>query len=64
MPQYARRLQQIGSSILVSLPSTWVKSNNLSKGSIVPLHINRDNSISIFPSQDDTADKIKELTIP
>ncbi len=64
MAHYARRLQQIGSSILVSLPSTWVKSNNLRKGSIVPLHINRDNSISIFPSQDDTADKTKELTIP
>lgn len=64
MARYARRLQRIGSSILVSLPSMWVKSNNLRKGSIVPLHINRDNSISIFPSQDDTADKIKELTIP
>ncbi len=64
MAWHARRLQRIGSSILVSLPSTWVKSNNLRKGSIVPLHINRDNSISIFPSQDDTADKIKELTIP
>ncbi|MDQ3881831.1 MAG: phosphate uptake regulator PhoU [Thermoproteota archaeon] len=64
MAHYARRLQQIGSSILVSLPSMWIKSNNLRKGSIVPVHINRDNSISIFPSQDDTADKIKELTIP
>jgi phosphate uptake regulator len=64
MARYARRLQRIGSSILVSLPSMWVKSNNLRKGSIVPLHINRDNSISIFPSQDDTADKIKELSIP
>jgi phosphate uptake regulator len=61
---YARRLQQIGSSILVSLPSMWIKNNNLKKGSIVPVHINRDNSISIFPSQDDTADKTKELTIP
>jgi phosphate uptake regulator len=30
----------------------------------VPVHINRDNSISIFASEDDTADKIKELTIP
>jgi phosphate uptake regulator len=60
---YARRLQQIGSSILVSLPSMWIKNNNLKKGSIVPVHINRDNSISIFPSQDDTADKTKELTI-
>jgi phosphate uptake regulator len=64
MTRYARRLQQIGSSILVSLPTMWIKSNNLKKGSIVPVHINRDNSISIFPSQDDTADKIKELTIP
>jgi phosphate uptake regulator len=42
----------------------WIKDNNLKKGSIVPVHINRDNSISIFPSQDDTADKTKELTIP
>src|SRR5215208_114828 len=64
MVQYARRLQQIGSSILVSLPSMWIKSNKLKKGSIVPVHINRDNSISIFPSEDDVADKIKELTIP
>ena len=64
MARYARRLQQIGSSILVSLPSMWIKSNNLKKGSIVPVHINRDNSISIFASEDDTADKIKELTIP
>lgn len=64
MVRYARRLQQIGSSILVSLPSMWIKSNNLKKGSIVPVHINRDNSISIFALEDDTADKIKELTIP
>jgi phosphate uptake regulator len=64
MTTYARRLQQIGSSILVSLPSQWIKSNNLKKGSIVPVHINRDNSISIFASEDDTVDKIKELTIP
>ncbi|MDQ3852093.1 MAG: phosphate uptake regulator PhoU [Thermoproteota archaeon] len=49
---------------MVSLPSLWIKSNNLKKGSIVPVHINRDNSISIFASEDDTADKIKELTIP
>src|SRR5918911_3604 len=62
MPRYARRLQKIGSSILISLPSQWVKSNNLRKGNIVPIDINRDNSISIFPS-DDTADKIKEMPI-
>jgi phosphate uptake regulator len=49
---------------LVSLPSVWIKNNNLKKGSIVPVHINRDNSISIFASEDDTADKMKELVIP
>jgi phosphate uptake regulator len=63
MPRYARRLQKIGSSILISLPSQWVKSNNLKKGNIVPVDINRDNSISIFPSED-TADETKEVTIP
>jgi phosphate uptake regulator len=64
MARYARRLQQIGSSILVSLPSQWIKSNNLKKGSIVPIDINHDNSISIFPSENDMEDRIKELTIP
>jgi phosphate uptake regulator len=64
MVRYARRLQQIGSSILVSLPSQWIKRNNLKKGSIVPVDINRDNSISIFPSENDMENKIKELTIP
>jgi phosphate uptake regulator len=64
MVRYARRLQQIGSSILVSLPSQWIKRNNLKKGSIVPVDINRDNSISIFPSENDMENKVKELTIP
>ena len=63
MPRYARRLQKIGSSILISLPSQWVKDNNLKKGSIVPIDINRDNSISIFPS-DDMTDESKEVAIP
>jgi phosphate uptake regulator len=64
MTRYARRLQKIGSSILISLPSQWVKSNNLKKGSIVPIDINRDNSISIFPSEEDASDKAKEVAIP
>src|ERR671922_44006 len=64
MIRYARRLQQIGSSILISLPSQWVKSNNLKKGSIVPVDVSRDNSISIFPSDDAADDKIKEVAIP
>ena len=63
MPRFARRLQKIGSSILITLPSQWVKGNNLKKGSIVPVDINRDNSISIFPS-DDMAEEVKQVTIP
>jgi phosphate uptake regulator len=63
MARYARRLQKIGSSILISLPSQWIKSNNLKKGNIVPVDINRDNSISIFPS-DDMVEQAKEVTIP
>ncbi len=62
MPRYARRLQKIGSSILISLPSQWIKSNNLKKGSIIPIDVNRDNSISIFPSVD-ALDETKEVTI-
>jgi phosphate uptake regulator len=62
MPRYARRLQKIGSSILISLPSQWIKSNNLKKGSIVPVDVNRDNTISIFPSESE-AEHTKEATI-
>jgi phosphate uptake regulator len=62
MSRYARRLQKIGSSTLVSLPSEWIKSNNLKKGSIVSIEINRDNSISLFPSAD-AVEKIKEVGI-
>ncbi|MEO9363904.1 MAG: phosphate uptake regulator PhoU [Nitrososphaera sp.] len=62
MVRYARRLQQIGSSILISLPSQWVKDNNLKKGSIVPVDVNRDNTISIFPSGEG-AESTKEVTI-
>jgi phosphate uptake regulator len=64
MARYARRLQKIGSSILISLPSQWIKSNSLRKGSIVPVDINRDNSLSIFPSEEDAAEQVKEVTIP
>jgi phosphate uptake regulator len=62
MPRYARRLQKIGSSILISLPSQWIKSNNLKKGNIIPIDVNRDNSISIFSSVD-ALDETKEVTI-
>lgn len=63
MTHYARRLQRIGSSILISLPSEWIKSNKLKKGNTIPIEVNRDNTISIFPSEEDDNDKIKEVNI-
>lgn len=62
MTRYARRLQQIGSSILVSLPTEWVKNNKLRKGNIVPVNVNRDNTLSIFASESE-AEPTKEAMI-
>lgn len=50
MSRYARRLQRVGSSVLISLPNEWVKFNNLKKGTTLLIEINKDNSISVFPS--------------
>ncbi|MFQ5968977.1 MAG: PhoU domain-containing protein [Nitrososphaerales archaeon] len=50
MTKYARRLQRIGSSVLVSLPKEWITRNKLGKGNIVVIEIARDNSISVNPS--------------
>src|ERR1041385_3191715 len=63
MGRYARRLQKIGSSVLISLPNEWVKNNNLHKGNVVVLEVNRDNSISLFPS-DINSENVKEVSIP
>src|SRR5919112_5328735 len=48
MTIYTRSLQQIGSSILISLPTEWIKKNFLSKGKSVNIETNNDNSISIY----------------
>ena len=63
MARYARRLQKIGSSVLISLPSEWVKNNNLQKGNMVVIEVNRDNSISLFPS-DVNNENVEEVSIP
>src|SRR5215217_9646170 len=63
MPRYARRLQKIGSSMLVSLPTEWIKNNNLKKGNMVIIEVNRNNSISLYPSDIDAED-VKEVNIP
>jgi phosphate uptake regulator len=63
MSRYARRLQKIGSSMLISLPSEWVKNNNLKKGNMVMIEVNRNNSVSLYPS-DTEAEDVKEVNIP
>lgn len=60
--KYARRLQKIGSSMLISLPSDWVRTNRLNKGNTVFIETNKDNSISLFPSEASDS-QIKDVTI-
>lgn len=52
MVSYARRLQKIGSSILISLPANWVRQNQLKKGDTIRMELGNDNSIAIIPSND------------
>ena len=51
MTKFIRRLQRIGSSILVSLPKEWVDANNLDKSSQVELETGQD-SISISANKE------------
>ena len=57
MTVYTRTLQQIGSSILISLPTEWIKKNLLTKGKSINIETNSDNSISIYSS--DQTEEIK-----
>ena len=41
MARFLRRLQRIGSSVLVSLPKEWVIQNGLEKGSQVEIETSR-----------------------
>ncbi len=58
--KYHRRIQKIGSSMLVSLPKEWIVENGLEKGSILSIDINSDNSIIIHASKEA---KSKEIII-
>ncbi len=51
MTKFIRRLQKIGSSILVSLPKEWVDANNLEKSSQVEIETGQD-SISISANKE------------
>ena len=60
MAKFVRRLQKIGSSILVSLPKEWIDQNKLGKSSQVELETGQ-NSISI--TTDKGLKQTKELEI-
>ena len=51
MTKFIRRLQRIGSSILVSLPKEWIVANNLDKSSEVEIETGQD-SISISANKE------------
>ncbi len=51
MTKFIRRVQRIGSSILVSLPKEWVDANNLDKGHQVEIETGHD-SISISANKE------------
>lgn len=59
MTIYTRTLQQIGSSILVSLPTEWIKKNFLIKGKSINIETNSDNTISIYNNYQDQEIKIE-----
>lgn len=58
MTIYTRILQQIGSSVLISLPNEWVKKNALSKGNTVTVETNIDNTVSIYNNYQEEEIKI------
>jgi phosphate uptake regulator len=62
MFQNERRLQKIGSSILMSLPAEWIRTMGLKKGDILSIENNDDNSITIFPAADRNS-QAKEIAI-
>lgn len=63
MTKFVRRLQRIGSSILVSLPKEWVDANNLDKSSQVEIETGQD-SISISVNKDTRPTKNLVISYP
>ncbi|MFB5611490.1 MAG: AbrB/MazE/SpoVT family DNA-binding domain-containing protein [Nitrosopumilaceae archaeon] len=65
MTKFIRRLQKIGSSILVSLPKEWVDANKLDKSSQVELETGQDSlSISINKDQRPSKDVVISYPLP
>ena len=63
MSKFTRRLQKIGSSILVSLPKEWVDAHNLSKSSQVQIETS-ENSLSITAGEGKKLSKEIEIEYP
>ena len=63
MTKFVRRLQRIGSSLLVSLPKEWVDANNLDKSSQVEIETGQD-SISISANKEIRPTKELQISYP
>ena len=63
MSKFTRRLQKIGSSILVSLPKEWVDAHNIGKGSQVQIET-AENSLSITAGEGKKMSKEIEISYP
>ena len=63
MTRFTRRLQRIGSSILVSLPKEWVDANKLDKSAQVEIEITQ-NNLSIRTQQSKRPSKEIEIPYP
>ena len=65
MTKFIRRLQKIGSTILVSLPKEWVDANKLDKKSEVELETGQDSlSISVTKENRSSKDVIISYPLP
>jgi len=60
---FTRRLQKIGSSMLVSLPKEWIDANNLSKSNQVEIETNQ-NNLSIRTQLSKRPSKEVEISYP
>ncbi len=63
MTTFTRRLQKIGSSILVSLPKEWIDANNLDKTNQVEIETNQ-NNLSIRTQLSKRPSKEIEISYP
>lgn len=65
MTKFIRKLQRVGSSILVSLPKEWISSNNLQKGNEVQVEMNRDTlTVTTIHSHRQTRDMVITYPLP